>query len=153
VVVYTARLVVEHLGAHLAAAFVKGVHQAADLQVVGAREFLLSGVEVIFQCPSNKTSMGHRQLLASRRFTSTGEKFCELVGSFFFPKGSSLMWTTNLKYLFKRQRAWRRRRACNRAANAIAATTSHRGQLNPPWSAYGESWVARGGARIVDVWR
>jgi hypothetical protein len=51
VVVYTAKIFIGHLGAHLVVAFVEKVHQAADLQVVGPRELLQAYVEVYLPLP------------------------------------------------------------------------------------------------------
>jgi hypothetical protein len=105
VVVDTARLIVKYLDAHLAVDLVEEVHQAVDIDVMGASELFLDGVEVHLAFPSNKTSTVHQQKvqLASHGVTSNGSQparnSANLSGSFFLPKGSLLMRVKNSKYL------------------------------------------------------
>jgi hypothetical protein len=85
VIVDTSRIVVEHLYAHLVVAFIEEVHQAADLDVMGASELLPADVEVHLAFPIEQDLHGPPAEATScfpqdhlGRFMA-GKKFGELV--------------------------------------------------------------------------
>jgi hypothetical protein len=128
---------------------------------VGAGKLLLAGVEVhlpfpveqdLHGPPAKATAcfpQGHLgRLLASEIF---GELVWELLLAerVAVDENDERLAVEALRLFFLT-----RRRACRTAAPApamaMAAAPLDRDQLNPPWSACGESWVAA--ARVVDVW-
>jgi hypothetical protein len=96
VIVDTTKLIVEYLDVHLAFAFVEEVYQASDLNIVGAGKLLPVGLEVHLAFPVEHDLHGPSREVSSAGCQPTRNS-ANLSKSFFLPKGSFLMRTTNSK--------------------------------------------------------
>jgi hypothetical protein len=96
------RFVIKHLNTHLEVAFVEEVYQAVDLDIVDAGKLLSASMEVHLASPVEQDLHETSCLQGHLAGSLPTRNSANLFGSFFLPKGLSLMRmmrTTSSKYL------------------------------------------------------